>query len=96
VDVPERDLATHRLERLAALTADLLAAESPVIRARYAVAVQRLSGWVLRDAIEQAREEGISWRDIARRTEVPFDRLYRHFQADGRIVVGELNDDESA
>ena len=51
--VRERDRAAYRLERLADLTADLRAAESPVIRARYAAEIQRLSGWVLRDAIEQ-------------------------------------------
>lgn len=91
---PERDRAAYRLERLAELTADLRAAESPVIRARYAAEVQRLSGWVLRDAIEQSREDGFSWRDIARRTGMSFDTVYGQLQDHGRIVVGKLGDDE--
>jgi type II secretory pathway component PulM len=96
VDDAERDRAAHRLERLAGLAADLRAAENAVIRARYAAEVQRLSGWVLRDAIKQSREEGFSWRDIARRTGMPFDTLYRQLQDHGRIAVGKPGDDEPA
>jgi hypothetical protein len=88
----ERARAEHRLERLTHLVQALKAEPSPAIRARYAAQLQRLTGWVLRDAVTQSREADVSWRDIARRTEIPFDALRQQYDDGGQIFVGDDTD----
>jgi len=60
---------------------------TPIIRARHAAELQRLTGWILRDAVSRSRDEGLSWRDIARRTEIPLPSLHSQYEAGGPILV---------
>ena len=88
----EKARAEHRLELLIQLAQALKVEPSPAIRARYAAQLQRLTGWVLRDAVTESREAEVSWRDISRRTEIPFDALRRQYDDGGRITAGDDTD----
>jgi hypothetical protein len=85
--------AKHRLLRLADLVTTLRAEDNPIIQARHAAELQRLTGWILRDAISHSRDEGLSWRDIARRTEIPLHSLHSQYEAGGPILVHDPDDD---
>lgn len=86
----KRRAAAQRLDQLADLMEQVRSAKHPAVRATALAQLQRLSGWALRDAVDECRDEGLAWRDIAPAAQIPFGTLYRQYKAGGRIVIHDV------
>lgn len=79
--------ATERLKRLGDLTREAQAAATAQQRVEALARLQRLSGWALRDAVDELQESGVGYREIAPSIQVPWQTLYAQHVKGGRIVV---------
>ncbi|MFI9507272.1 hypothetical protein [Nocardia sp. NPDC052566] len=57
------------------------------IRADYLAKLQRVSGWVLRDAVADGLAHEMTWRWMGVSCQLPVGTLHRQYKAGGRIVV---------
>lgn len=60
-----------------------------VLRARHLAGLQRVSGWALRDAVTDALQHGMPWRELVEPCQIPLATLHRQYKAGGRIIVRE-------
>lgn len=64
-------------------------ADAAAHRAEYLAKLQRVSGWALRDAVTDALQYGMPWRELVEPCQMPLATLHRQYKAGGRIIVRE-------